>query len=421
MFKGKEENLILKLPFGFRDIFPVEARERREIEDILKEEFTCWGYGEVRTPVIEFTRNISAGVGQDWKDKLISFFDNDGNIVSLRGDMTVPIARLTGMRIKPEQLPARFFYLANSFRQSDLQKGKKRVLNQAGLEFIGAEGITSDIEILNILVNILIKLKIKDFRIAIGNIRFVEGASEWLGLDGKRFKALKACLLNRDLVLLEELLQKKDKAKVKLFFELIKPATDAGFLRDFCLEAPDRKMASSLNYLIEIYNLLESIGFSENLIIDLGIIRDFDYYSGMIFEVYARQTTELLGSGGRYDGLVGKFGLNVPATGFALDVDILHQALRDSEIYKKTGSKKLIIAADSRDCSDVLKLAEKLRNEGNNVELFFDNGKAIEELCLSRKADAVYEADFSKNEIKVTDFSNDYKDKNVRRIRFEGD
>ena len=126
MFKDKEENLILKLPFGFRDIFPVEARERREIEDIFRNEFSSWGYGEVRTPVVEFTRNISAGVGQDWKDKLISFFDNDGDIVSLRADMTVPIARLAGMRIKPEMLPARFFYFANSFRQSDIQKGAKR-------------------------------------------------------------------------------------------------------------------------------------------------------------------------------------------------------------------------------------------------------------------------------------------------------
>src|SRR4030043_2489020 len=144
MFKDKEENLIVKLPFGFRDIFPTEAQEKEVIKETIRQEFLLWGYGEVKTPVLEFTKNICAGVGKNWKDKLISFFDIDGNLVSLRADMTVPIARLTGMRIKAGQLPVRFFYFANSFRQSALQKGEKRVLNQAGLEFIGSSSFASD-------------------------------------------------------------------------------------------------------------------------------------------------------------------------------------------------------------------------------------------------------------------------------------
>ncbi len=144
MFKEKEENLIVKLPFGFRDIFPTEAQEREVIKETIRQEFLLWGYGEVKTPVLEFTKNISAGVGKNWKDKLVSFFDIDGNLVSLRADMTIPIARLTGMRIKSEQLPARFFYFANSFRQSGLSKGKPRVVSQAGLELIGSSGFASD-------------------------------------------------------------------------------------------------------------------------------------------------------------------------------------------------------------------------------------------------------------------------------------
>ena len=161
MFKEKEENLIVKLPFGFRDIFPTEAQEREVIEENIRQEFLLWGYGEVKTPVLAYTRNISSGVGKNWNDKLVSFFDIDGSLVSLRADMTIPIARLTGMRIKPEQLPARFFYIANSFRQSGLSKGKPRVISQAGLELIGSSGFASDLEVLAILINILKKLRIE--------------------------------------------------------------------------------------------------------------------------------------------------------------------------------------------------------------------------------------------------------------------
>ncbi|MFO7929182.1 MAG: ATP phosphoribosyltransferase regulatory subunit, partial [Candidatus Humimicrobiaceae bacterium] len=118
MFEAKNDNLVIKLPYGFRDIFPIESGERKIIQGLIGKEFRQWGYGEVNTPVVEFTKNISAGVGEKWSNKLINFLDIDGSLVSLRTDMTIPIARLAGMRIKKSQLPARFCYFANSFRQS---------------------------------------------------------------------------------------------------------------------------------------------------------------------------------------------------------------------------------------------------------------------------------------------------------------
>ncbi|OQA21902.1 MAG: ATP phosphoribosyltransferase regulatory subunit [Actinobacteria bacterium ADurb.Bin346] len=419
MFKEREKNLILKLPFGFRDIFPVEAHERKEIEDILRSEFLGWGYGEVKTPVVEFTENLSAGAGQGWKDKLISFFDNDGNIISLRSDMTVPIARLAGMRLKKEQLPARFFYFANSFRQSDIQKGRKRVVSQAGLEFIGSGGFTSDIEILSILMNILSSLKISDFRVAIGNILFVEGMSEWLGFDSAGFKTLRSGLLKKDLVLLEHLLAETEKEKTKLFFELIKPSEDIKELKKLCSRSGNKKMISSFDYIAEIHDMCVSAGFSANLIIDLGIVRDFDYYSGMIFEAYCPRITELLGSGGSYDGLVKKFGLSVSGTGFALDMDILHKALKDSYTYSDVSKKKIILISETKDCRNALKLAGDLRKKGHLVELFFAGHEDPKELCCLRKAGFVYIADFNNKEAEVLEFSNDYKSVNTKRIKLE--
>ncbi len=346
MFNDRDEKLISKLPFGFRDVFPVEAQERRFIEEIIREIFISWGYGEVKTPVVEFTKNISAGVGKDWKDRLISFFDNDGNLVSLRADMTIPIARITGMRVKQEQLPVRFFYIANSFRQTGLQKGQKRVLSQAGLELIGTEEFYADAEVLLILINILEKLEIKDFRVGMGHIKLIEGICEWLGLSEEEYKIFKADLISNDLVSLKEFLTSRDKAKANLFMDLLKPSVEIDLLGESIEKIKNKKVSGSFKYIKKIYNSLESAGLAKYLIIDFGTIREFDYYTGLVFEIYCPETNEKIGSGGRYDGLVKKFGFDVPATGFALDVDLVHKATRiDIKISMK----------DTKDIRDFLK------------------------------------------------------------------
>ena len=123
MFEQTGINRNIRLPFGLRDIFPVESSERNAIKRIIGKEFKSWGYGEVKTPVMEYTENISIGVGSDWKDKLINFIDIDSNLISLRADMTIPIARLAGMRLKKNQLPARFCYFSDVFRQAGSQAG----------------------------------------------------------------------------------------------------------------------------------------------------------------------------------------------------------------------------------------------------------------------------------------------------------
>jgi Histidyl-tRNA synthetase len=417
MFKENDENLALMLPFGFRDIFPVEAQERKDIDEALRNEFISWGYGEVKTPIIEYTKNISAGAGTKWKDKLISFFDIDGNIVSLRADMTVPIARLSGMRIKERQLPVRFFYFANSFRQSGPQKGQKRVLNQAGIEFIGAEGISADLEILNILINLLRKSGLKDFKIAIGHVGFFETIAGWFKLDKRGYEIAKENLISKNYVALKEFLAIIDSAKAEVFMDMIKPAKDFKDIEDLWSGIADKKLDLSIGYLKEACGVLDGLGFSENIIIDLSIMRDFGYYSGIIFEIYAPGITEMVGSGGRYDGLLKKFGLDVPATGFAIDVDILHKALGGLIAGKIENTHRIILNAQTSDCLKALRFSENLRNGNNIVELIFDSDKDLTNICFEKKADFLFKVDFNKNTVFITDFKkNTRESKNIEDI-----
>jgi ATP phosphoribosyltransferase regulatory subunit len=418
MFKENEENLTLMLPFGFRDIFPVEAQERKDIDEALRNEFISWGYGEVKTPIIEYTKNISAGAGAKWKDKLISFFDIDGNVVSLRADMTVPIARLSGMRIKERQLPARFFYFANSFRQSGPQKGQKRVLNQAGIEFIGAEGISADLEILNILINLLRKSGLKDFKIAIGHVGFFEGIACWFGLDLEGYENVKENLINKNYVALKEYIAAIDPVKADVFMDMIKPAKDFKNIEGLCGSISDKKVSASIDYLKQACSVLDGLGFSENIIFDLSIMRDFGYYSGLIFEIYAPGISEMIGSGGRYDGLLKKFGLDVPATGFAIDVDILHKALAGFISGKSKNMNKIILYVETIDYLSALKFAERLKSGGSSiVELIFGFGRDIENISLEKKADFIFKADFKSNTVFISDLKNNtQKSENIDDI-----
>ena len=372
MFENKKDSQIVRLPFGLRDIFPFEIEERNRITEIIAREFKLWGYGEVYTPVIEYTKNISVGVGKNWKDKLINFFDVDGSPVSLRTDMTIPVARLTGMRIKRNQLPVRFCYFADSFRQSDVQKGVRRVYNQAGIEFIGsANALMSDIEILVILINILNELNLRDYKIGLGHIGFIEGLFDWFDLDLKDRELIRKKIVAKDFVALENFLSKKNKNKAEIFLRLIQPESSIKKISDMVSGIKEQKVTRSLDYIKEIYGILEGLGYESCIVTDFSIIRDFDYYTGILFEVYQSNITDIIGSGGRYDGLIKKFGLDVPATGFALDIDLAHKAV--DEIELKGRSKILIKGVNNDNAVELLGFAGKLRDEGVIVELSFED------------------------------------------------
>lgn len=372
MFESKE-NTNVRLPFGLRDIFPFESSERNAIKRIISNQFQKWGYGEVKTPVMEYTENISIGVGKDWKDKLINFIDTDGSLISLRADMTIPIARLAGMRIKKNQVPARFCYFSDVFRQSGTQIGDKRVYSQAGLEFIGSKDlIKSDAEVLMILIRIMNDLGLSEFKLGLGHIGFIDGLSDWFGLDETQKDIMKKKIVLKDFVGIENDLNAIDKKKTGLFMDLLQPENNIEKISDAVEKINTKSVSDVFRYLKELTIMLEEQDCSKCILFDFSIIRDFDYYTGLLFELYSPKITEIIGSGGRYDGLIKKFGLDVPATGFAIDIDLVHSALGDSDLICDF---KILLAAGGCSISlkDAVELADRIRRKNINVEILFDD------------------------------------------------
>ncbi|MCJ7665831.1 MAG: ATP phosphoribosyltransferase regulatory subunit [Actinobacteria bacterium] len=372
MFES-EENINVRLPFGLRDIFPYESSERNAIKRIIRDQFQQWGYGEVKTPVMEYTENISIGVGKDWKNKLINFIDTDGSLISLRADMTIPIARLAGMRIKKDQIPARFCYFSDVFRQSMTQVGNKRVCSQAGLEFIGSKNQKkADAEVLIVLIRIMNALGLYEFKIGLGHIGFINGLSDWFGLGQVQKERLKKNIVLKDFVKIENDLNAIDRKKTSLFMELIKPENNIAKISEAAKKINTESVSGVFKYLEELTAILGDQDYDKYLIFDFSIIRDFDYYTGLLFEVYSPETTEIIGSGGRYDGLIRKFGLDVPATGFAIDIDLLHSALGDSDLVS---GFKILLSVSECGCSfkEAIEFADNVRGKGVSVELLFES------------------------------------------------
>ncbi|MDD3628607.1 MAG: ATP phosphoribosyltransferase regulatory subunit [Actinomycetota bacterium] len=394
MFENKKDNqAVIKLPSGLRDILPPETEERNIIKEIIRKEFRLWGYGEVITPVMEYTKNISIGIGKNWKDRLINFFDVDGSPLSLRSDMTVPIARLTGMRIKKKHLPVRFYYFADSYRQPVTQKGARRVYNQAGLELIGASrDLEADVEVLTILIRILERLNLKGFKIGLGNVEFIEGLCDWFRLDENEREYVKKKVITKNLVTLEEFLGRKDKEKAEIFIKLIQPEGKIEKIDGLVSMIKEQRVLKSFNYIKNIYNVLREFNYNRYLVTDFSIIRDFEYYTGLLFEVYCPDVTGVIGSGGRYDGLIKKFGMDVRGTGFALDIDLVHKAVGKPDNRKniKILLKKRLPGSEE-DIAGLIEVARKLQEKDVIVELCFEDKPDLESFAVAKKCELIAE------------------------------
>lgn len=318
--------MIHPIPSGTRDVLPDEARELRLITDSLREVFERFGYGEVYTPALEYESVLSRA---DMADAHPSYrvFDESGEVLALRSDMTVPIARVVSTRYPHSDPPLRFCYLAHCYRGVRPQRGQPRELLQAGVELIGSPAPAGTAEALTVLCASLDAVGLESYRIGLGDASLFGSLMASLGVGEGDRRALLPTLAQRDFVALGERLS-----------QLSLPAQ----ARELLLDVPQRRggaevlaedappLSDALSGMRAVHELLPP-EVSERVIFDLGLVRSIGYYTGAVFEVYDPALGSPLGGGGRYDELLGRFGRPLPAVGFALGVERLHIALTGEE------------------------------------------------------------------------------------------
>lgn len=324
--------MIHPIPPGTRDVLPDEMRELRRLRASLIEVFEGRGYGEVATPAIEYDEVLARGGGRPAEDAY-RFFGEDGELLALRSDMTVPIARLVAGRYAGAEPPIRLCYLADTYRVVRPQRGQMREVSQAGVELIGGPAAAGTVEVIEVLEAALDAAGLARAVIGLGDADLYSHLLAELGVEAEARERVLARLATHDLVGIEAELS----ALPAIGGEQIETCLAIAQLRGGreVLERARGLAGSAVERAIarieETYLELERRGAAERVLIDLGLLRDLGYYSGAILEVYDPAVGDIIGGGGRYDGLLKRFGVDLPAAGFALYLQRVHLAQLEEE------------------------------------------------------------------------------------------
>jgi ATP phosphoribosyltransferase regulatory subunit len=305
-------------PSGTRDVLPDEMREMHAIAEAVRGVFDTRGYGEIHTPALEYEQVLTRG-DPAAADPAYKLFDEQGNVLVLRSDMTIPIARVVSTRYATASLPLRFCYVAHAYRSVRPQRGQDREMLQAGIELVGVPEHEGTAETLTVLCEVLDAIGLAGYRIGLGDASLYPTLLDTYGVPAAARAAILHELRTRDFVGLErevEGLQLGAEATAAL--QRVPQRRGGPEVLDAAGAAADglRSVVAQL-----------PAGMAERVIFDLGLARGLDYYTGAVFEVYDAALGAPLGGGGRYDELLGRFGRDLPAAGWALNVERLHIAL----------------------------------------------------------------------------------------------
>ncbi|MGI9556951.1 MAG: ATP phosphoribosyltransferase regulatory subunit [Solirubrobacterales bacterium] len=322
----------LPIPPGTRDVLPDEMRELRRVESSLRETFDSYGYGEVATPAIEYDEVLArAGVGT--APTAYRFFDESGDLLALRTDMTVPIARLIATRFRHTPPPFRLSYIGSAYRAVRPQRGQMREFSQAGVELVGAEAPDGTAEVIEVLASALDAAGLPRAVIGLGDADLYRQLLDELGVRGGARDMVLDRLAEHDLVGLELEVATIDGLSDEAQRTLLRlPELRGGpeVLEEAKVVGGDA-VSRATSRLAATFEAVRRRGVEDRVQLDLGLLRDLGYYTGAILEVYDPALGHVIGGGGRYDELTGKFGRPMAAAGFALYLERLHIAQAEGE------------------------------------------------------------------------------------------
>ncbi|ANE46831.1 ATP phosphoribosyltransferase [Paenibacillus swuensis] len=356
---------VFEKPTGVKDYLPDAVGKLRAIERSVLDCMEGWGYRQIMTPSMEYYDTV--GVASSTSDKkLFKLLNNRGTTLVLRSDMTAPIARVVSSMLKEETFPIRLSYHSNVFRAFEEEAGREAEFYQTGVELVGDASPEADAEVVALSIASLKAAGVDSFKIAMGHVGFLNGLFEET-LDGRPEDqlALKGYLLNRDYVGYRLLISELD------LTDAVRKELE-GILRlrgglEVCEQAlnlsPNPQAEASIRHLCQVWEVLQDYGVCDDVSIDLTMIGDFSYYTGMTFEGYAADLGFPVVSGGRYDNLLQQFGRPAPATGFALKTTrILEVSTRGGEQEKRA---RVLVLYRTEERREALEFAAYAREKVN--------------------------------------------------------
>jgi ATP phosphoribosyltransferase regulatory subunit len=332
------------LPAGMRDLLPEEAAARRALARRILDRVTLHGYSLVTPPVFEFAEVLERGLGTlDPTDVLRFVEPESGEVAALRPDMTPQVARMVATRLRERPAPFRLAYEGTVMRRRSGRARKHRQIPQVGAELAGTPAPEGDIELLWLAGDALSAAGLATFAIDVGDAGVVRGLLADLAPEQQR--VVSDALARKDE---EELAHACEVVRAK-YSEAIRALPGLHGGRDALLAGTSRMAGTpaepAARRLLALFDAAVSRGLGAHLSADLGEVRGLAYYTGTIFHVYAAGTGDAIGSGGRYDELLARFGWDLPAAGFALDLDRMAEALRAAAVDEARRVRVVVVGS----------------------------------------------------------------------------
>ena len=324
------KNKLLHTPDGVRDLYNEDYKKKLNIQEQLHQVFEQYGCLDIQTPTFEYFDVFSKQLGTTPSKDLFKFFDTEGNTVVLRPDFTPSIARCAAKYFDPENEAVKLCYMGNTFTNASKYQGRLKETTQCGVEFIGDGSAEADAQMLAMVVDSLKAIGMEQFQISVGHAGFFDALLDAAELRRKHANKLRTLLDNKNFLDVEVFVEELDvESRLKNLFLLLADfdITDEDLenAKKWAVDYP--KVAKAIDSLDELNQNVKEKGIKQFISFDLGMISNYEYYTGIIFAGYTYGLGEPIVKGGRYDTLMSNFDKDAPAIGFAFVVDQLLSAV----------------------------------------------------------------------------------------------
>lgn len=366
-------NRKLQIPSGMQDTLPGECTRKRQLEQRLRQLFLLEGYQEIETPILEYYDALDDRTYGFRPEHLWKTFDAQARILALRPDSTIPAARIAAGRLADAPLPLRLCYVQSATKMGSETASLLCEETQAGVELMGEGSAQADAEVIALAFHTLNQAGLKDFQIELGQAQFVTGFLLEAGLtegQSAHMIGLIASKSTLDMQLYLERLAVSEDVSARLM-RLPQLYGDASVLDEAETLTQHPLCLAAIANLREIMAVLKEYGCEDCISIDLGMAHQANYYSGTTFRGLVAELGQPLLSGGRYDHLLGRYGREMPATGFALNMKLLLIALERQGAVFATPVPDVVLAFDPDCRAQAIAYAKQQRKRGVSVAMMY--------------------------------------------------
>lgn len=374
-------------PEGTRDLLFGECVARDEINRRLEAVFRMRGYRQVRTPAIEFYDVFGSSAAYFPQEDMYKLTDTRGRLMVLRPDCTIPIARLTATRLEGMPLPLRLYYSQNVYRVAHDLRGKSSEIFQTGVELIGSNSLRSDLEVVSLAAEGLSEISAEGFRLELCHIGYFKALIDSLDATPQVKEQIRQCIEQKNYSALSDTLAPFDTDASAALKYLPRLFGGEEVLDEAYALFSKNGATESLDYLKMIYSNLRKLDLEDQVIIDLGLVNQAEYYTGLIFRGYCDGIGEPVLSGGRYDNLLGDFGADLPAIGFAFNVDLAARATQKPKLPQPN----ILVFSDDAHLTESINYIKTLAQNGLAAEnCVFDDFDAAQAYAIQRGIEQIH-------------------------------